>query len=163
MKHAHRKKPELAAQQAAKIRKLRADPDSSYNQSEFREKVRVNMHKIWSGDTGERRASMSEARKRWWAETDGAEYDPHNVDPRTDHQRWAWKVKMRDDWVCQECGATERLHAHHIKHVRSFPELAEDVSNGITLCEVCYAKKYPHVAMMRAILIENGLCTTPPA
>ena len=49
--------------------------------------------------------------------------------------RWKKAVKERDGNKCTECGSDQYLHAHHIKSFSEFPELADDVSNGITLCE----------------------------
>ncbi len=51
---------------------------------------------------------------------------------------WATQIKERDGWICQECGSTENLHAHHIKPKVEFPELALDLDNGIALCEQCH-------------------------
>ena len=65
---------------------------------------------------------------------------------------WRNKVKERDNWVCQECGETERLHAHHVKHRFTHPELSDNLDNGITLCELCHAKKHPYIPWMRMIL-----------
>jgi hypothetical protein len=53
---------------------------------------------------------------------------------RYQSKMWVKAVKDRDGWQCTKCGATERLHAHHIKRWRDYPELRYDVSNGVTLC-----------------------------
>lgn len=55
------------------------------------------------------------------------------------HAKWAQAVLSRDNATCQECGATGvEMHAHHIKPYAEYPELASDVSNGITLCFSCH-------------------------
>lgn len=55
------------------------------------------------------------------------------------HSRWADKVVSRDNQTCQHCGATGvELHAHHIKPWKDYPELRDDVSNGVTLCAPCH-------------------------
>lgn len=59
---------------------------------------------------------------------------------------WRAAVYQRDEYACQECGdASGKLNAHHIKPWASHTELRFDVSNGITLCEDCHAKKHPHL------------------
>lgn len=51
---------------------------------------------------------------------------------------WAEAVKDRDGKSCVECGATKKLHSHHIKRKKDFPELRFDLDNGITLCAKCH-------------------------
>jgi 5-methylcytosine-specific restriction endonuclease McrA len=48
----------------------------------------------------------------------------------------------RDNHTCQDCGATENLHVHHIQRVRDFenPEDAHFLENLITLCRLCHQK-----------------------
>ncbi len=53
--------------------------------------------------------------------------------------KWAKKVKCRDDNKCVTCGSNERLHSHHIKGKAKFPELKYQEDNGITLCADCHA------------------------
>lgn len=50
---------------------------------------------------------------------------------------WSRQVRLRDNYTCQKCGG-EGLFAHHIKPKKSYPELAFDLNNGITLCNVCH-------------------------
>ena len=65
---------------------------------------------------------------------------------------WPAAIKARDG-ACTECGATERLHAHHIEPVHLRPDLANDLANGTTLCVVCHAEKHPEIKklMLRGI------------
>ena len=49
-------------------------------------------------------------------------------------------VKERDG-KCLKCGSTERLHAHHIKPWKDYPELRFDINNGTTLCNSCHSKE----------------------
>lgn len=59
-----------------------------------------------------------------------------------EYNEWRLKVYRRDRFICQLCNQTSRkLEAHHIKKKKLFPELAFDVSNGITLCETCHREK----------------------
>lgn len=53
---------------------------------------------------------------------------------------WRITVFIRDNRRCQQCGATEHIHAHHIKPWAEYPDLRFDVDNGVTLCEVCHGK-----------------------
>lgn len=57
-------------------------------------------------------------------------------------KQWVKAVKDRDGWKCTKCGATDRLHAHHIKRWRDYPELRYDVSNGVTLCHECHEEAH---------------------
>lgn len=71
---------------------------------------------------------------------------------------WSAAVRARDG-KCLRCGSTERLHAHHVKRKSEFPDLALDLSNGETLCNVCHAKEheqdFPSLSVM--------LASEPPA
>ena len=51
---------------------------------------------------------------------------------------WANQVKNRDSRQCQSCGSSESLHAHHIRSKSRHPELAYEISNGVTVCERCH-------------------------
>lgn len=59
----------------------------------------------------------------------------------TEYRLWRKAVFMRDGFTCQICGSHGvMLNAHHIKSYAAYPELRFDISNGITLCEVCHKK-----------------------
>ena len=54
---------------------------------------------------------------------------------------WRQKVFKRDNFTCQECGATGvLLNADHIKPFAKFPRLRFSVKNGRTLCVPCHRK-----------------------
>lgn len=54
-----------------------------------------------------------------------------------------WSKDVRDrDGKCLNCGATEGLHAHHIKPKSRYPELILDFDNGKTLCYVCHKREH---------------------
>lgn len=57
-------------------------------------------------------------------------------------RKWIAAVKDRDEHKCVECGATGRLHAHHVKPWKTHPELRHDVSNGAALCPPCHQKAH---------------------
>lgn len=55
-----------------------------------------------------------------------------------DYRRWRRMVIKRDEYTCQDCGATKHLHAHHIKSWAQHPDLAYELCNGITVCSSCH-------------------------
>ena len=63
------------------------------------------------------------------------------------HTDWAYSVKYRDNFTCQDCGYHGKgnkdrfLQAHHIKPKSLFPKLKYDLKNGITLCHWCHKKR----------------------
>lgn len=56
-----------------------------------------------------------------------------------DYRMWRKAVIERDK-VCQICGTSEKLVAHHIKAFALYPELRTDVNNGVTLCDLCHRR-----------------------
>ena len=73
-------------------------------------------------------------------------------DPRWKSVRWL--AKRRDGFKCRDCGAAGRLEVHHIRPVRSHPELAFDLANLKSLCPACHG---------RITRIEVGLAPPDPA
>jgi len=61
--------------------------------------------------------------------------------PREGNHDFTQSVKRRDK-RCLLCGSTQKLQAHHIKPVRSHPELQDDPDNGATLCATCHKATY---------------------
>ena len=61
---------------------------------------------------------------------------------RNDRRKWAEQIKERDNFQCKSCGKEKTtpcsIHAHHIVPCGYFPEMALDVSNGVTLCASCH-------------------------
>jgi 5-methylcytosine-specific restriction endonuclease McrA len=61
---------------------------------------------------------------------------------------WAKAVKLRDSYMCRECGNTGKkryMHAHHIKSYKEYPKLRYTIENGITLCLKCHVEKHPEL------------------
>ena len=108
-------------------KRMWADPDSAYNTQGYRDLKRKQGLEQWGS-----KETLSMTRER-------------NKSPdssRKSHD-WSRSVKERDKFTCQECGSNERLHSHHIKERRHEPELAYDVSNGLTLCIHCHSNYHP--------------------
>jgi len=54
-------------------------------------------------------------------------------------KRLSYETFKRDNFTCQECGKVGcKLHCHHIKHWKDYPNLRFDKENLITLCEECH-------------------------
>ncbi len=55
----------------------------------------------------------------------------------TEYKLWRKSVFNRDDYTCQKCFKVgNRIHPHHIKSFKSYPEFRFSVDNGITLCVI---------------------------
>lgn len=48
------------------------------------------------------------------------------------------KAVLERDCCCKKCGATDRLHAHHLMGVQEHPEKMLDIQNGAALCWRCH-------------------------
>lgn len=62
----------------------------------------------------------------------------------TRSRRWAalrQQALRRDDWKCRQCGARGRLEVHHVKPVRTHPELAFELVNLRSLCPSCHTNE----------------------
>lgn len=58
-----------------------------------------------------------------------------------------WRSKIHSMYnVCQECGSTNNLQAHHIVPVSKNKELATEISNGTLICGECHSEKHDTVA-----------------
>lgn len=58
-----------------------------------------------------------------------------------DKTEWAKLVKQRDG-QCMDCGKTTDLHAHHVLHRSTNPELTLELDNGKTLCYTCHKAEH---------------------
>lgn len=70
---------------------------------------------------------------------------PSAVKRKYDHEYKVWRKKVLDkcNSKCVTCGSHKKLHAHHIKSWRNFPELRFSVENGEVLCFECHVKEHP--------------------
>ena len=67
-----------------------------------------------------------------------------------EYANWRTSVFKRDNYTCQECGATKvYLNADHIKPFSLFPELRLSVENGRTLCVKCHRKTDTYAGRIR--------------
>jgi len=86
-------------------------------------------------------------------------------------RKWREAVFKRDNYTCQECGASGvKLHAHHIKSFADHPALRYEVSNGKTLCLDCHGEEHgkdfsnrrtttcPHCGAETSGRGKNGRC-----
>lgn len=66
------------------------------------------------------------------------------MDRDSDRYRdWRNKVLGRDGFRCVQCGARNRLQAHHIIPWAVDPKKRFLISNGKTLCEGCHSRIHP--------------------
>lgn len=62
-----------------------------------------------------------------------------------------WNIKSealrRDNNECQKCKAKGKYSqaqcVHHKKHVKKYPELALELDNLVSLCNVCHNEEHP--------------------
>jgi hypothetical protein len=59
---------------------------------------------------------------------------------RPEYRRWREVVLETFGRKCILCGYPRNLHAHHVRPIRTFPELALDTSNGVPLCGNCHSE-----------------------
>ncbi len=66
----------------------------------------------------------------------------HQDNPRTlKHYRdWVNAVKFRDEFTCLICGTKTDIQVHHLKPVKTHPELAMKMCNGVSLCQPCHMR-----------------------
>lgn len=55
-----------------------------------------------------------------------------------EYYQWRKVVLARDNHICQDCGATENIEAHHVKAIMDYPEGIFEISNGLTVCATCH-------------------------
>lgn len=51
---------------------------------------------------------------------------------------WSQKVKKRNGYKCQACGATKNLQSHHIVAYSKSKKLQNRLYNGTVLCYNCH-------------------------
>lgn len=134
-----------------------------------RENLRKHGIKVRSGNEGTDFTEIGKKHSEWLKGRFVGDKNPNwrggNVNPNVrlrasyDAKQWSSKVRGRDGHKCQECGATGRLHAHHVKPWKNNPSLRFDVENGITLCPVCHQRahgfKFPKWVMEESPRVQD--------
>ena len=84
----------------------------------------------------------------------------HRLRASAKYQIWRNAVLIRDNFTCQNpnCEFCNNkigvmLHPHHIKLLKSFPELAYNINNGITYCAEFHIKSGLHKVNLNANII----------
>ena len=102
-------------------------------------------HNYWDSEEAKKNLSrakrgkcLGEDNPNWRGGMPYHDYDRN----RYPAKQWVKAVKDRDNWTCQECGATNNLHAHHIKRWKDYPDLRYDLDNGVTLCHTCHERAH---------------------
>ena len=62
---------------------------------------------------------------------------------RKDLNDWKEQVKDRDN-VCIVCGSEKHLVCHHVYPFKLYPDLRDDVGNGVVLCKWCHNKYHSY-------------------
>ena len=57
-----------------------------------------------------------------------------------EYYQWRKAIFERDNHICQDCGTTGSVDAHHIESLIHHPELVFDINNGLTLCDNCHKR-----------------------
>jgi len=151
------KDPEVKQRRSVALREAKRDPQQRQRQSDIsrsrwsdparRKQMSDLMEEIWSDQELRRRHSISM----------GGDGDLDRMSIHRDFRKWTKSVKERDGRRCQCCDSAENLHAHHIKPKALHPELAFDISNGITLCESCHIAAHQLMdAERRSAKIRHG-------
>lgn len=102
-------------------------------------------HPFWGRklpkSTREKMSKVQSAERHWnWQ--DGKTDPIHRLRNTIKYQEWKLAVLERDNAICQHCGTEKKLHCHHLKKFREYPELRYDVNNGITLCNSCHTREH---------------------
>lgn len=111
-------------------------------------KIAKDKHRTGKKFSEEARKRLSEAKKGKYTGADHWNWKPNKENSyqseRTSYKakQWSKDVRERDNHTCVKCENKERLHAHHVKSFKEYPELRYDLNNGITLCVSCHQKEH---------------------
>lgn len=64
------------------------------------------------------------------------------VTDRSDPRVRKWTKEVVSKGVCEQCGATDNLEAHHIVYWSESPNDRINVKNGICLCHKCHCNEH---------------------
>jgi hypothetical protein len=51
---------------------------------------------------------------------------------------WREKILKKYNYTCLKCKTKKNLEVHHVYNVKDYPELMENLKNGIVLCKKCH-------------------------
>ena len=94
----------------------------------------------------ESRQKMSDAKKGKYTGAENPNWKGGQISDadrgRRSYELKVWRIACleRDEYQCTICGATDRLHVHHILLYDKYPERRYDVNNGKTVCVLCHEK-----------------------
>lgn len=63
-------------------------------------------------------------------------------------KKWSKLIKEQSNFICECCGAKEKLEAHHLLSFKYYPFLRLDLKNGICLCKKCH-KEYHSIHKLK--------------
>lgn len=122
------KRPEVRE----KIRQSKLGQKNGMWKKEFSIDDRKKIGEKWQGEKnpnwkgGISRNNITERQLAWYS---------------IEYKLWRKSVFVRDNFTCQLCREKGgKLHAHHIKSWRDYPELRYAIDNGRTLCIECHKK-----------------------
>lgn len=99
-------------------------------------------HNLCSRECKDKLATQQNTGEENWNWKGGV--TPENIAARARLGSWKKAVHQRDNYTCRICGDNGggNLNAHHIRKFSEYPELRDNVSNGISLCEICHNKMF---------------------
>ena len=78
-----------------------------------------------------------------------------DVTDRNDPRVRKWTKEVLSRGVCEHCGATEKLEAHHLAHWSESPKDRIDVKNGVCLCHDCHCDEHRFDHVYRLMKARN--------
>src|SRR3990167_11300668 len=116
--------------------KGRISPMLGKNQTEeTKEKIKENCARYWLGKklSKEHREKLSFNHADFRGKKSPLWKGGKSGDRRNwEYNSWHKFVLKRDNYICQICNKTGKLHVHHLKKWVNYPELRYKVSNGQT-------------------------------
>ena len=76
-------------------------------------------------------------------DSEDSEYDEYGNRNSPEYRTWQ-KVVIDSDRVCQCCGGSKHLEAHHIFSYQNNPSYRVNLENGIALCKWCHSKYHSY-------------------
>lgn len=77
---------------------------------------------------------------------------------RNDARVRNWVKKVKEKNVCEMCGSTESLEAHHIVRWSDYPKGRIDINNGMCVCIDCHADLHKYEKVHELIKTKKRRC-----